>query len=304
MNFVLRTSGLARNPIARSGLTTNFMGHPIGPIYRVRVAAASEQLCGSRQLTTACLIAGKSLNMAGAKTVIIFDFDRTLIDDDSDRWVVENMGLTYLFNQLRPTLPWNALMDRMMEELHSQGKTVEQIAECLKHVPLHPQTISAIESAHALGCDLKVLSDANQFYIETILKHHGLYRCFSEIITNPTMVDAEGRLRIFPYHELASFHGCNLCPPNLCKGLVIEQIQASMSDKRKSRFIYLGDGRGDYCPTLKLDRGDHVMPRKGFPLWDRLLSNPSLLKADCHEWSNGEELASILLQLVEKVCEE
>lgn len=77
-----------------------------------------------------------------------------------------------------------------------------------------------------------------------------------------------------------------------------------MSEKGKSRFIYLGDGRGDYCPTLKLDRGDHVMPRKGFPLWDRLLSNPSLLKADCHEWSNGEELASILLKLVEKVCKE
>ncbi|KAJ8532006.1 hypothetical protein K7X08_011929 [Anisodus acutangulus] len=174
----------------------------------------------------------------------------------------------------------------MIEELHSQGKTVEQIAECLKHVPLHPRTISAIESAHDLGCDLKVVSDANQFYIETILKHHGLYRCLSEIITNPTAVDGEGRLRIFPYNDLVSFHGCNLCPPNLCKDLVIEQIQASMSEKGKSRFIYLGDGRGDYRPTLKLDRGDHVVPRKGFPLSDRLLSNPSLLKADCHEWSN------------------
>ncbi|KAK4713607.1 hypothetical protein R3W88_019514 [Solanum pinnatisectum] len=199
--------------------------------------------------------------------VIVFDFDRTLIDGDSDRWVVENMGLTHLFNQLRPTLPWNALMDRMMEELHSQGKTVEQIAECLMDVPLHPKTISAVQSAHDLGCDLKVVSDANQFYIETILKHHRLYRCFSE-------------------------------------GLVIEQIQASMSETGKSRFIYLGDGRGDYCPTLKLDKGDHVMPRKGFPLWDCLLSDPNLLKADCHEWSNGEELESILLQLIEKIYKE
>ncbi|KAH0743338.1 hypothetical protein KY290_031331 [Solanum tuberosum] len=201
------------------------------------------------------------------------------MDDDSDRWVVENMGLTHLFNQLRPTLPWNALMDRMMEELHSQGKTVEQIAECLKQVPLHPRTISAMQSAHDLGC-------------------------FSEVITNPTSVDGEGRFRIFPYHDMTSFHGCNLCPPNLCKGLVIEQIQASMSEKGKSRFIYLGDGRGDYCPTLKLDKGDHVMPRKGFPLWDRLLSDPNLLKADCHEWSNGEELESILLQLIEKIYKE
>ncbi|KAL3332278.1 hypothetical protein AABB24_032727 [Solanum stoloniferum] len=109
------------------------------------------------------------------------------------------------------------MLSWMMEELHSQGKTVEQIAECLKDVPLHPKTISAIQSAHDLGCDLKVVSDANQFYIETILKHHGLYRCFSEVITNPTSVDGEGRLKIFPYHDMTSFHGCNLCPPNLCK---------------------------------------------------------------------------------------
>ncbi|TMX05635.1 hypothetical protein EJD97_013637, partial [Solanum chilense] len=234
------------------------------------------------------------------KNRIVFDFDRTLIDDDSDRWVVENMGLTHLFNQLRPTLPWNALMDRMMEELHSEGKTVEQIAECLKDVPLHPHTISAIQSAHDLGCDLKVVSDANEFYIETILKHHRLERYFSKVITNPISVDGEGRLRIFPYH-MAS---CNLCPPNLCKGLVIEQIQASLSEKVKSRFIYLGDGRGDYCPTLKLDKGDHVMLRKGFPLSDHLLSDPNLLKADSHEWSNGQELESILLQLIEKIYKE
>lgn len=66
-------------------------------------------------------------------------------------------------------------------------------------------------------CDLKVVSDANTFYIETILKHHGLYDCFSEIISNPAFVNEEGKLRIFPYHDLASPHGCDLCPPNMCK---------------------------------------------------------------------------------------
>nr|GEY57044.1 inorganic pyrophosphatase 3-like [Tanacetum cinerariifolium] len=111
----------------------------------------------------------------------------------------------------------------MMEELHSQGKTIEEIINYLNRVPLHPQIVSAIQSAHAQGCDLKVLSDANQFFIETILKNHGVYDCFSEIITNPTVVDKEGRLRIFRYHgsEMQP-HGCDLCPPNLCKGLVVK----------------------------------------------------------------------------------
>lgn len=134
-----------------------------------------------------------------------------------------------------------------MEELHIRGKSVDDIAKCLKEMPLHPNVISVIKYAHALGyfiaillslfhfsfhelqmirwdicvcgafrCDLKVASDSNQFYIRTILEHNGIYSCFSEIITNPAVVD-EGRLRIFPYHGAAAPHGCNLCPSNLCK---------------------------------------------------------------------------------------
>ncbi|KAL3644342.1 hypothetical protein CASFOL_012274 [Castilleja foliolosa] len=230
--------------------------------------------------------------------VIIFDFDRTLIEDDSDRWVLTNMGLNPLFNQLRPTLPWNPLMDRMLEELHIQGRSVDDIAECLKQVPLHPHVIEVIKSAHALGCDLKVVSDSNLFYIKAILEHYGVYDCFSEIITNPAVVDG-GRLRIFPHHDAASSHDCDLCPPNLCKGLVIKQILAStIESKNSKRLIYVGDGMNDFCPTLKLVPGDCVMPRKNFPLWGRIMKNSELVKAEIYEWDNGEDLAKILLKLI------
>ncbi|KAD0546609.1 hypothetical protein E3N88_44090 [Mikania micrantha] len=103
------------------------------------------------------------LTVVAGQPIIIWDFDRTIMDDDSDRWLcVVEMGLTQLFNQLRQTLPWNSLMDRMMKELHSQGRTIEDIINCLNRVQLHPQIISAIRAAHAHGCDLKVPSDANQ----------------------------------------------------------------------------------------------------------------------------------------------
>ena len=36
-------------------------------------------------------------------------------------------------------------------EVHSQGKAVEDIAECLRRVPRDPRTISAIKSVHASG---------------------------------------------------------------------------------------------------------------------------------------------------------
>ncbi|XP_077217141.1 inorganic pyrophosphatase 1-like [Tasmannia lanceolata] len=244
--------------------------------------------------------------MAGI--VVVFDFDKTIIDCDSDNWVVDELGATQLFNELLPTMPWNSLMDRMMKELYSMGKTIEEIADCLRRAPLHPQIIRAIKSAYALGCDLRIVSDANFFFIETILKHHGLFDYFSEINTNPSFVDEDGKLRIFPYHDFdSSPHGCNLssCPPNMCKGVVIERIRASVSAERNKQIIYLGDGKGDFCPSLKLGEGDYVMPRKKFPLWDLICSSPPLsLKAEVHEWSNAEELETVLLHLIRTISTE
>ncbi|KAL5975594.1 Inorganic pyrophosphatase 1 [Asimina triloba] len=240
--------------------------------------------------------------MAGI--VVVFDFDKTIIDCDSDNWVIDGLGATQLFEELLPTMPWNSLMDRMMRELHSQGKTIADIEECLKRAPLYPATISAIKSAHALGCDLRIVSDANLFFIETILKHHGLIECFSEINTNPSFVDEDGKLGIFPYHDFTSSpHGCTCihCPPNMCKGLIIERIRASVLKNEKKRFIYLGDGKGDFCPSLKLEEGDHVMPRRNYPVWDLICNNPLLLKAEIHEWSNAEDLETVLLNLIKEI---
>lgn len=81
------------------------------------------------------------------------------------------------------------------------------------------------------------------------------------------------------------------------QGLVIDQIRASKGEKNE--FIYIGDGRGDYCPTLRLQEGDHVMPRKLYPLSDRINSNQTIVKAKIHEWSDGKELEKILLNILD-----
>lgn len=89
----------------------------------------------------------------------------------------------------------------------------------------------------------------------------------------------------------------------LCEqqGVIIERIQASVAEEGKKKFIYLGDGAGDYCPSLKLGDGDYVMPRKNFPLWELMCKNPLLIKAEIHEWIDGEDLKRILLGLINKI---
>ncbi|XP_073146531.1 inorganic pyrophosphatase 2-like [Henckelia pumila] len=236
------------------------------------------------------------------KIVVVFDFDKTIIDVDSDNWVVDELGATDLFNSLLPTMPWNPLMDKMMKELHAQGRTTKDIENVLKRAPMHHRIVPAIKKAHALGCDLRMVSDANLFFIDTILTHLGIKDCFSEINTNPSYVDEEGRLRISPYTDFYSFsHGCKLCPPNMCKGMILERIQASLVKEGQTRMIYLGDGSGDFCPSLKLKEGDFVMPRKYFPVWHLICENRHLLRAEIHEWVDGGDLERILLKLIENI---
>ncbi|KAF8678616.1 hypothetical protein HU200_046235 [Digitaria exilis] len=243
--------------------------------------------------------------MAGI--IVVFDFDKTIIDVDSDNWVVDSLGFTEQFERLLPTMPWNTLMDTMMGEIHASGKALGDVAAVLRGAPIDPRVPHAIRAAHALGCDLRVLSDANGFFIETILDHHGLRGCFSEINTNPSHVDASGRLRIEPYHEFrhGASHGCGVgtCPPNMCKGQVLDRILREASAARK-RVVYLGDGRGDYCPALRLGREDFVMPRRGHPVWDLICEDPARVKAEVHPWADGAEMEVTLLGLVRRAIVE
>lgn len=64
--------------------------------------------------------------------------------------------LMYVFNSKHNSLLMclQKLQDRMMKELHSQGKAIEDIVEVLKRIPIHPRVVPAIKSAHALGYEL------------------------------------------------------------------------------------------------------------------------------------------------------
>ncbi|KAL9243755.1 hypothetical protein vseg_017606 [Gypsophila vaccaria] len=113
-------------------------------------------------------------------------------------------------------------------------------------------------------------------------------------------MDEEGQLRILPHHDfIKSSNGCpNPCPANMCKGEVIKRI---VSEERNKRIIYLGDGAGDYCPSLILRECDYVLPRKNFTVWDLISRNPSLIQAKIRGWSDGVELEQVLLSTIEDV---
>lgn len=82
--------------------------HPINIQFRPSVLFVNNTPSPSLSLIYSFETHTGSESMAGL--VVIFDFDKTIIDCDSDNWVVEELGINDLFTQLLHTLPWNSLM--------------------------------------------------------------------------------------------------------------------------------------------------------------------------------------------------
>lgn len=223
-------------------------------------------------------------------TLIVFDFDWSLIDCNSDTWVVDKLGAMERMKSFQGTLPWTQLMDRMMTELHNDGRTLEDIDRCLQMCPMEQEMVTSVKFAAELGCELQVVSDANSHFIKVILKRHGLEQYFSEVHTNPAHVAESGALRVLPFHPEDQPHGCKLCPPNMCKGLILDGIRLGASEVPKKRIVYIGDGGGDYCPSLRLVDGDHVLARHGFPLAKCLKVNMGFVKATIHDWTIAKDI--------------
>ncbi|KAF6141942.1 hypothetical protein GIB67_037910 [Kingdonia uniflora] len=148
--------------------------------------------------------------------------------------------------------------DKMMMELHLEGKTIEDITNCLKCVALNPWIVQAIKSAHALGQLSKTPLSKLMFIT--------LRKIFMQL--------------------------CHM------------MFRESVSAEGRKRFIYLGDGKGDFCPSLKLEEGDHVMPKMDYPLCELICNEPLRMKEKVHRWSNGQEVENFLLHIIKTIIAE
>lgn len=103
------------------------------------------------------------------------------------------------------------------------------------------------------GIDVKVVSDGLDFYIDFVLRRHGL----SEIpVYSNVMTFEAGKPRSieFPHAN----ETCSKC--GTCKSNILESCQAAYG-----KILYVGDGYSDLCPAGKAD----LVFAKGI-LWTRL----------------------------------
>lgn len=234
----------------------------------------------------------KNIIMENSKNLVVFDFDHSLIDIDSDNFVVESLDkdLSNNMDELSKTMQWTNMMNHLFQKLHEKNVNKDAILSAFSKVPMHVKMIEALKHAKNHGnCDIVILSDANSVSISQCLKANNVESLFSRIITNPATFDINGRFTVSRFHSLDNPHNCTLetCAINLCKGK--ELINLFNSD-RYDCVVYVGDGRNDFCPSLRLGSKDHVFVRR-FKGLERLVA--SLEKDVATADENRKEIISI-----------
>lgn len=201
---------------------------------------------------------------AAKQTLVVWDFDWTMVDQNSDTWVVEQLDpeLCVEMKARCDDVQWTQLMDQMFGELHRRGKGPADVARAMSTLPMWSEVQDVIPELHARGATQIVLSDANTVLIRDALAARKLTECFDAVITNPAEYDEHGRLHVRPHQAADAPHKCVLCPVNQCKGSALDDYIAA-SPRSFDRIVYIGDGRGDFCPATRLRDSDVLCVRSG-----------------------------------------
>ena len=194
--------------------------------------------------------ANGSTSIMASQRFVIFDFDRSLVNDNSDTWIIEQLtpeSVPKFREKYKEGMQWTNLMDFAMGMMADAGVDKGALLARLGKIPFYPEMKAAVRMLHKNGVKLYVLSDANTVFIDAILSTTGLSGCFSGVISNPAEFDEKGRLTIKHYHNTRK-----RCPVNLCKGQVMEKLILPDRKEQQVLVAYVGDGGNDVCPARRL----------------------------------------------------
>ncbi|WFD00861.1 pyridoxal phosphatase [Malassezia yamatoensis] len=231
------------------------------------------------------------------KQLVVFDFDWTFADQDTDRWVHEVLSprLRIEFVKRKPTMQFTDMCAYLLQELHKEGHSRAEVEDALRRMPLHPAMIRGVRTLQAKSTpntDFLLLSNSNQVYIDTILEHNHLLDppLFKEVITNPAHFEPSGLLRL--RRRIAPDqvqHACKVgCSANMCKGDELKAFLNRHTTESYERIIYVGDGGNDYCPVLRLNKNDMALVRRHRGLAKRILEEGQV-QCNVRYWSGAWE---------------
>jgi pyridoxal phosphate phosphatase PHOSPHO2 len=162
------------------------------------------------------------------KILFAFDFDNTIIDDDSDHFIVKELSRP-LFDKLNSSKgQWTDTCNEMVGELYKLGFKPSQLNSTLASIPFNPAMLSVFKLIKETGNDILIISDANTVYIDEISTAKGFRGLIDAVITNPATYLHNGRLQITRHTLADDAHDCEIG----CKSLQGPRIKTILGNSK------------------------------------------------------------------------
>ncbi|KAL0579167.1 hypothetical protein V5O48_002848 [Marasmius crinis-equi] len=239
------------------------------------------------------------------RQLVVFDFDWSMVDQDTDRWIFEVLSpeIRRKMEDLEDKVQWTDLVAQSLREGHEKGLKREEIEHALRIIPYHPAMRRAVTNLKAGGrTTFLCLSNANSVFIDTILKEKKLETLFEEVITNPAKWEDSGLLNL-KRRDLSTI--VLLAAARICAKLTKaldppgQELDAFLAKHAPAydRIVYVGDGSNDFCPILHLRSQDLALCRTFGGLHKRIARDGERLKCQIKYWTGAWEIEEIFATL-------
>ena len=233
--------------------------------------------------------------------LVIFDFDQTIIDLDSEFSMVEKYAPD-LYKEKNGDLyvkdHWIEFNNYIYTRIIQNGFTYEDVKKHFQSLNLSPKMEELLNYLRENKSKFEtiIVTGNNEQVVDLVLSSHGIKDCFDYILCNKSILDEKNIFKIWAVNE--KYENCEDDKPFLCKSLFFEDF---IKDKKNcfDRIFYIGDGKNDFCLSKKLGKNDIVFPRFNYSLYKILFdkNGKNEVKAQIVPWKNGKDICDVLKKL-------
>ena len=234
------------------------------------------------------------------KTLLIFDFDKTILNDDSFGHIILNTltkeELQIIYNNRNEN--WVDGYNYALKQLKSHGITKEKFNEMLNQMSL-TQGMSELFNyikEKKENYDSIILSSNYEYVIKYILNKNNIIDIFLDIITNPSREANQDEKEQFIYVLKKQEHNCKICNPCSCKKNEFKEFCNTHDMNNYDKVIFICDGFNDFCLAVDLGENDITLMRKNFALYKKIKSKnfENNLKCKVQAWESGNDIINYL----------
>ena len=234
------------------------------------------------------------------KTLLIFDFDKTILNDDSFGHIILNTltkeELQIIYNNRNEN--WVDGYNYALKQLKSHGITKEKFNEMLNQISL-TQGMSDLFNyikEKKENYDSIILSSNYEYVIKYILNKNNIIDIFLDIITNPSREANQDEKEQFIYVLKKQEHNCKICNPCSCKKNEFKEFCNTHDMNNYDKVIFICDGFNDFCLAVDLGENDITLMRKNFALYKKIKSKnfENNLKCKVQAWESGNDIINYL----------